>query len=433
MKGVHRELVKLGAKDLDAYIISARIAQGVSELQEASPEMKKHILQRWHEVRPQAKQRGLWERKFSPRHQYRKKGSDGDEIEKAIQTSVQSTSRGNAAEDEAIERAIRASVAELQRIEESGERYDEEETLRRAIAASVAEHQAATNGSAENEKSHLLATSQSAPLPPLPPRSPEDEELLKAVEESKRYEVMPQGTSRGDDDDEELRRAIEESIRLQVSSAHSPPLDDPQSSNPGPLYYDGPHHWQGFDESPSRHGFPPKVPTTGPSALSPDPEEGLEEDEQFRRAIEESRHSAFSAYNPKLEPAPPPDDDEHDDLRRAIEESRQQQAAAPYVQPARGLSRRGPSAMVADNDDEDLNMAMAESLRLEDETKKKQEEEERVLMEYVVKASLEEEEKRRRLEEKRAEGLERGLRDLLGHDGEGSSESAAQPPEGRGV
>ena len=42
MKGVHIELVKLGAKDVEAYIVSARIAQGVHEIKEASPETKKY-------------------------------------------------------------------------------------------------------------------------------------------------------------------------------------------------------------------------------------------------------------------------------------------------------------------------------------------------------------------------------------------------------
>ena len=86
-------------------------------------------------------------------------------------------------------------MAELLRIEESGERYYEEGALWRAIAAIVAEHQAATNRGSENEKTHIPATSELAPSPFLPPRSPEDEELLKTIEESKRYEIISQGTS----------------------------------------------------------------------------------------------------------------------------------------------------------------------------------------------------------------------------------------------
>ena len=58
------------------------------------------------------------------------------EYEEAIRESVDATSTGNAEEDEMIENAIRASVAELQKASVEGNNQD---AMHRAIQASVAE------------------------------------------------------------------------------------------------------------------------------------------------------------------------------------------------------------------------------------------------------------------------------------------------------
>ena len=60
-----------------------------------------------------------------------------EEFEHAIHTSVAATSRGNAEEDAMIERAIRASVRELQSAE--GSHLSDQEALDRAIQASIGE------------------------------------------------------------------------------------------------------------------------------------------------------------------------------------------------------------------------------------------------------------------------------------------------------
>ena len=61
-----------------------------------------------------------------------------EEFEQAIHASVAATSRGNLEEDQMIERAIRASVKELQTASSQG---DEEAAIQRAIKASIAEAQ----------------------------------------------------------------------------------------------------------------------------------------------------------------------------------------------------------------------------------------------------------------------------------------------------
>ena len=62
--------------------------------------------------------------------------ADSAAFEDAIQESINATSRGNPREDELIERAIRASVAELRIASREGE---ENEAIQRAVQASVAE------------------------------------------------------------------------------------------------------------------------------------------------------------------------------------------------------------------------------------------------------------------------------------------------------
>jgi len=62
--------------------------------------------------------------------------TDDATFENAIQESVSATSRGNTEEDAMIERAIRASVAELRRASKEG---DEKDAVQRAIQASIVE------------------------------------------------------------------------------------------------------------------------------------------------------------------------------------------------------------------------------------------------------------------------------------------------------
>ncbi|KAG9559314.1 UDP-Glycosyltransferase/glycogen phosphorylase, partial [Aureobasidium melanogenum] len=72
------------------------------------------------------------------------RGASENELERAIQTSVADTSRGDPEQDALIERAIRASIAELASGQQSSgngnDTDDEDEVLRRAIAASLLDH-----------------------------------------------------------------------------------------------------------------------------------------------------------------------------------------------------------------------------------------------------------------------------------------------------
>lgn len=155
-------------------------------------------------------------RKLTPHHHHQSpEGNDisspnmaadvhNPDFEEAIKASVAATSRGNPEEDLMIERAIRASIRELQQPHGSGPVLNEQEALDRAIQASVTE---ATRGRAHNTDKTTLSPSD----------ADYDAALEKCIKESL---LLSQQNSRTDaggpldvdtDDDEDVKRAIEAS------------------------------------------------------------------------------------------------------------------------------------------------------------------------------------------------------------------------------
>jgi hypothetical protein len=155
-----------------------------------------------------------------------------DEFEQAIHASVAATSRGNAEEDMMIERAIRASVRELQSA--GGPTLTDEEALSKAIKASIseaarrrhsegldgltetehpgitmtdddAEHQAALEKAIQASLAEYQITKTRSAEHELDIPSDEDENLKLAIEQSKT------GPLPVDKVDEELEKVLEES------------------------------------------------------------------------------------------------------------------------------------------------------------------------------------------------------------------------------
>lgn len=77
--------------------------------------------------------------------------SDSAAFEEAIKTSIAATSRGNLEQDRLIERAIRASISELQSAAKEG---DDDKAMQRAIQASIDEAAKARNNNELHEKDH---------------------------------------------------------------------------------------------------------------------------------------------------------------------------------------------------------------------------------------------------------------------------------------
>lgn len=150
------------------------------------------------------------------------------EFEHAIHESVAATSRGNAEEDMMIERAIRASVKELQKV---GGSTNDSEALNRAIQASIAEasrrrsnedpalmtltgedaeHQALLEKAIQESLSQYQLPSQFAD-PDADIDTDDDEAVKLAIEKSKE---APTVTDVDSDEDENIKRAIEKSKKI---------------------------------------------------------------------------------------------------------------------------------------------------------------------------------------------------------------------------
>ena len=264
------------------YIIAARTAQGFDDWTSSTAEERLDVVRRWHVVQVELgkqKHKPKHHRSHSPscfaktrhmtfdeRKKYAEKkkkqkeedaaesttresitelshaqthpgsfpsSSDGVGLEEAISESVRATSKGNVEEDAAIERAIRASVAELQLASNEG---DNEDAIQRAIQASIAEHtqqdrQAAKgavgngfdqraqlevalqsslqgNGFGGNRSaSHTTETEDDSGID-----TDDDENIKTAIANSKN----DSGTSQAMHVDQDLLRAIEQSRQSQL-------------------------------------------------------------------------------------------------------------------------------------------------------------------------------------------------------------------------
>lgn len=142
------------------------------------------------------------------------------EYEEAIRESVDATSTGNPEEDEMIEKAIRASVAELQKASMEG---DDQDAMRRAIQASIAD-----------AKRAQCQQSRGGPGSPSSVGSDHHRELEATLQKSMHghdgihdmqlYHLRHGGDDSGieTDDDENIKLSIERSKHF----VQSPPVDE---------------------------------------------------------------------------------------------------------------------------------------------------------------------------------------------------------------
>ena len=129
------------------------------------------------------------------------------EYEEAIQKSVTATSRGDPHEDELIERALRASVKELQQV--PTDQHDED-AYQRAVAASIDEVRQARAEAGGTQESGVVSAQGAEPKD-----LDEDAELTRALtqslEEHKIYQATNTSNGSTSQEDPELQRALEES------------------------------------------------------------------------------------------------------------------------------------------------------------------------------------------------------------------------------
>jgi hypothetical protein len=169
------------------------------------------------------------------------------ELEAAIAASVAENSHGNAEEDQVVARAIRASVAELERAPAGASEEDEEAMLKRAMQASMEE--AGRNGATEEEQKLLEETLRKSILDTSRRRqhgsdsewdssdTEDDADFQRIIAESKELAHLQQhysqeyqsasgaqdsgtvgatgGSADATAEDEELRKVLEESERVE--------------------------------------------------------------------------------------------------------------------------------------------------------------------------------------------------------------------------
>ena len=281
-KGIYKFLQNQFGSSVQNYIIASRTAQGYEDWKSSTVEERRDIIGRWYTVQEDLvieRKKSHHHRPHSPpgfkktKHMHFQERKDLAEqkakgieakhtkmvdtpavhasetvsvntpevpvtesetsFEHAIKESVAVTSKGNPEEDRIIERAIRASVAELQRASREG---DDEDAVQRAIHASVLEagqqepqagpgHQGADVDLASRDRLEALirqsvgknGASSRDILHGTSPKdddsgidTDDDENIQLALQESKKS--LSNATTRTDDHDDELVRALEASI-----------------------------------------------------------------------------------------------------------------------------------------------------------------------------------------------------------------------------
>ena len=146
---------------------------------------------------------------------------DSADFEEAIKTAVAATSRGNPEEDAMIERAIRATVTELQNASKDGDSGD---AIQRAIQASVAEAAQAR----QDEQSDLTAAGSDD-------AGDYDEQLKVALNRSLQDTStpdQPNSLANADFDDSGIDTDDDENIKAAIQRSKTMPVTHPRVDEP---------------------------------------------------------------------------------------------------------------------------------------------------------------------------------------------------------
>lgn len=182
MKGIHKEIQKLQASDVDKHILNSRIVASDSDFQKSTVREQQDVLAKWHQLPLDFTKKQTRKEIFNddilrlrshskdklkdkedhasyvrtsetqivapvprsaafvcaPETLQQISSYDSQELEEVIQESVKITSKGNPEQDRSIERAIRASVSEFQYVAKNTSAQDEEgKAYQQAVRASM--------------------------------------------------------------------------------------------------------------------------------------------------------------------------------------------------------------------------------------------------------------------------------------------------------
>lgn len=273
-KGIYKELQKHLGSSVQNYIVAARTAQGYEDWHNSSRDERLDVVSRWQAIQVeiekerQSARRGAFhghhcylkatiealeeKKRHSAEKKKLKRGLSGDadkspraiptdhpfvgwsrepkattsssdsgDFEEAINTAVAATSRGNAEEDAMIERAIRATVTELQNAAKDGDSGD---AIQRAIQASVAE---AAQTRQDKRSTPTAAGSDEA--------GDYDEQLKAALQRSlqeKSKSDQPNVLANADFDDSGIDTDDDENIKAAILRSKTMPIADPPVNSP---------------------------------------------------------------------------------------------------------------------------------------------------------------------------------------------------------
>ncbi|KUJ08881.1 UDP-Glycosyltransferase/glycogen phosphorylase [Mollisia scopiformis] len=144
-----------------------------------------------------------------------------EQFEHAIHASVAATSRGNAEEDNTIERAIRASVRELKLAQ--GSTLSDQEALERAIQASITE--AARHRQREASDDSQISQSSVETVTLTQEEAEHQAALEKAIQASLNAYQLPTTDGGSEEEDENMKLALQLSKEDPLSAQHEKELE----------------------------------------------------------------------------------------------------------------------------------------------------------------------------------------------------------------
>jgi len=385
MQGVHAEVRNYFRKSVHNYIVTARVLQGKEDIDGASPEEKRDIVMRWasrkHELRgfyllKQKEKKGdapaeggseepdeepktgwlhtrhlsLEERRKLHEQKDAWKRRQAERQAANVDTSTDDMPAYTPDENDELEEAIMASVRQTSH----GDRY-EDARIEQAIRASVVEMRRIANRRGREEKGGVIVEEEETNR-----EGPTAAVAAAAARAGLASGLGPPGGVPGepnlDISDEEYQQLIAEAVRLSLTEQQA-------SAALG-------------------HASP-------------------EEDEDFRRALEESR--TYNAAAGRAGGINPDDDSDEDEmLRRALEESTRSTGPPPLPARSPGTAAEeqtegvlGGESHGDDDDDELLRRAIEESERAHREHLERHQTEEEEMLELAKQQSLAEEERRR--------------------------------------
>lgn len=202
-KGAWAEIKKHMGASVENYIIASRIAQGYDEIKTSTLEEREDVVRRW-KLLQQPKKNKWWQ-------------SKDPAVKQAIKDSVSATSTGNPGQNARIQQAIESSIDQIHQASIEGK---DDEALERAIQASIQEA-SSTTGRYNDEDLQMqisLAMQRSLDGPSPGDDSDKDTNIKEALRQTKIDNDLDEAMKRSLQDtkpEDEEERIVMEYVKKQ--------------------------------------------------------------------------------------------------------------------------------------------------------------------------------------------------------------------------